>query len=181
MAKRTKYLIDKGFQLRTAFSIIGVVAAISLIILSSIAAFVVYNNEKINNIYQIEDNIFRLMQATTLSGGAENQYKATVDMLTMNHEKNLDTIRKLAEYNRYLLMAMIFCVIFQGIVLFVMIIRITHRISGPIYVVSTYIKDILDGRIPNPRPLRDKDELKKFYSLFNELIDFLKSKYTHKG
>ncbi len=177
MAKRTKYIIDKGFQLRTAFSIIGVVAAISLIILSSIAAGVVYNNEKINNIYQIEDNIFQLMQATSITGQADNDYKTTVEMLTKNHDNNLSNITKIADFNRYLLVAMIICVIFQGFILFVMIIRITHRISGPIYVMSNYIKDLINGDLPDPRPLRDKDELKKFYGLFVDLVDSIKEKH----
>ncbi len=176
MAKRKKYLIDKEFQLRTAFSIIGVVASVSIIILSSIAAFVVYNNEKINNIYQIEDNIFQLMQATNINEHINSDYKTTVDMLIRNHNTNLNNINKLAEYNRYLLVAMIICVIFQGFILFIMIIRITHRISGPIYVMSNYIKDIIKGGYPDPRPLRDKDELKKFYGLFVDLVESIKLK-----
>lgn len=177
MAKRTKYLIDKGMQLRTAFSIIGFVAAISLIILSSIAAGVVYNNEKINNIYQIENNIFQLMQATNVAGQQDSDYKNTVDMLTKNHNNNLTNINKLAEFNRYLLIAMIICVIFQGFILFVMIIRITHRISGPIYVMSNYIKDIINGDFPETRPLREKDELKKFYSLFVDMVESLRERH----
>jgi len=177
MAKRTKYIIDKGFQLRTAFSIIGVVAAVSLIILSSIAAFVVYNNEKINNIYEIENNIFQAMQTTSVNGQPDSGYLNTIEMLTKSHDNNLGNINKLAEYNRYLLVAMILCVIFQGFILFIMIIRITHRISGPIYVMSNYIKDIINGDFPDPRPLRDKDELKKFYSLFVDLVDSIKEKH----
>jgi len=178
MAKRTKYLIDKGFQLRTAFSIIGVVASVSLIILSTIAASVVYNNEKINNIYQIEDNIFQGMQTANINGQPDNDYRATVEMLTRIHDNNLNNINKLAEYNRYLLMALILCVIFQGFILFIMIIRITHRISGPIYVMSNYIKEIINGDMPDPRPLRDKDELKKFYNLFVDLVDSIKEKHN---
>ena len=44
---RKKYIIDKGFQLRTTFSILGIVAVVSLAIIASISASVVYNNEKI--------------------------------------------------------------------------------------------------------------------------------------
>ncbi len=177
MAKRKKVIIDKGFQLRTAFSILGVVAVISLIILSSIAASVVYNNEKINNIYQIEDSIFQLMQTTSISGQPDDGYKTTIDMLTKRHDNNLNNINKIAQFNKYLLVSMIICVIVQGFILFVMIIRITHRISGPIYVMSKYIKEIINGEFPEPRPLRDKDELKKFYGLFVDLVDSIKDKH----
>jgi nitrate/nitrite-specific signal transduction histidine kinase len=175
MTIRKKYIIDKSFQLKTAFSIIGVVAAVSLIILSSIAASVVYNNEKINNIYQIEDNIFQLMQTSSVTGSEDEAYTATIDRLTKTHLKNLNNIDKLASFNRYLLAAMIICVIVQGFILFIMIIKITHRISGPVYVMSNYMKEIINGIIPSPRPLRDKDELKNFYELFVEMVKSLKT------
>jgi len=176
MAKRKRLIIDKSFQLRTAFSIIGVVAAISIIILSAIAASVVYNNEKINNIYQIEDNIFQLMQATSISGQEDPDYKITLNMLTKSHDNNLNNINKLAQFNKYLLVIMIICVICQGFILFSMIIRITHRISGPIYVMSNYIKEIINGDLPETRPLRDKDELKTFYNLFIDMVDSIKQR-----
>ena len=70
MSKRKKYIIDRKFQLKAAFSVIGVTAAISLIIIAAISASIVYNNEKINNIYEIENNIFQLMQDTTEIGRA---------------------------------------------------------------------------------------------------------------
>lgn len=177
MAKRKQLIIDKSFQLRTAFSIIGVVAAVSIIILSAIAMSVVYNNEKINNIYQIEDNIFQLMQSINISGQVDPDYKNTLNMLTNRHDNNLNNINKLAEFNKYLLLAMVICVICQGFILFSMIIRITHRISGPIYVMSNYIKDIISGDYPNPRPLREKDELKAFYKLFIDMVETIKKKH----
>ena len=41
---------------------------------------------------------------------------------------------------------------------------------------SNYFREIIDGNIPDPRPLRDKDELKGFYALFKELVYSLKEK-----
>jgi nitrogen fixation/metabolism regulation signal transduction histidine kinase len=175
MSKRKKYIIDKPFQLKTAFSIIGVVLLISLIILSSIAVSVVYNNEKVNNVYKIEDSIFQMMQAANIDNNMDEGYKIVIDNLTNLHNNNYNTIIKIAEYNKYLLIALIITVIIQGIVLFVMIIKITHRISGPIYVMSNYFKEIIAGNLPVPRPLRDKDELKEFYNLFVILVDSLKN------
>jgi methyl-accepting chemotaxis protein len=175
MPKRKKYIIDKPFQLKTAFSIIGVVLLISLIILSSIAASVVYNNEKINNVYKIEDSIFQMMQAANIENNTDDGYKVIIDNLTNLHNNNHTTILKIAEYNRYLLVALIITIIIQGFVLFIMIIKITHRISGPIHVMSNYFRDIIEGKIPELRPLRDKDELKKFYNLFVTFVDSLKN------
>jgi hypothetical protein len=172
MYKRKKYIIDRAFQLKTAFSIIGVVSIVSLIILSAIAASVVYNNEKITNVYSIEDNIFQMMQAANIDN-MNDGYKSTIKNLTDLHNNNSTTIMKIADYNRYLLIALVITVILQGLVLYIMIIKITHRISGPIYVMSNYFKDIIAGKIHKPRPLRDKDELKEFYNLSIVLVNSL--------
>jgi nitrogen fixation/metabolism regulation signal transduction histidine kinase len=176
MKGRKKYIIDKGFQLRTTFSILGIVAVVSLIIIATISASVVYNNEKINNIYEIEDSIFSLMQAANMESQVNEEYIKTTSLLMERHESNLTTIDQIAQYNRYLLFSLVFFVLVQWVVLFVMLIRITHRISGPVFVMSRYFKEIIDGNIPDIRPLREKDELKNFYALFKELVDTLKKK-----
>lgn len=180
MGKRKKVIIDKKFQLKTAFSVIGVVTAVSVIIISAIAASIVYNNEKINNIFEIENSIFIKMQNVNITGQPAEDYKTTIDNLTKLHENNLNTIETIASYNRVLLLSLVFCLLVQGIILFALIIRITHRISGPVYVMSNYFRDIIDGRLPDPRPLRDKDELKHFYELFKELVCSLKERESIK-
>lgn len=170
MGKRKKLIIDKKFQLKTAFAVIGVVTAVSLVILSAISASVVYNNEKISNIYQIEDSIFQQMQVANLTGSAADGYQDTLVRLTGLHENNQNTIERIASNNRILLASLVFCVLVQGLILYMLVIRITHRISGPVYVMSNYFRDIIDGKLPDPRPLREKDELKDFYELFKELV-----------
>lgn len=178
MKGRKKYIIDKEFQLRTTFSILGIVAALSLVIIAAISASVVYNNEKINNIYEIEDSIFNLMQAANIESQANDEYIKTTALLTERHESNLTTIDQIAQYNRYLLISLLLFVLIQWVVLFMILIRITHRISGPVFVMSRYFKEIIEGGLPDIRPLREKDELKNFYALFKELVDTLKKKRT---
>ena len=175
---RKQYIIDKQLQVKTAFSIISVVSIISVIILTAIAGSIVYNNEKINNVYEIEDSIFQIMQAANIStGNVDDGYRSNLDNLNNLHNKNYTTILKIAQYNKYLLIGLIITVILQGLVLYYLIIRITHRIAGPIYVISNYYRNIIDGEMPTPRPLRDKDELKEFYDLFVTLVNTLKKRY----
>ncbi len=176
MFKRKKYIIDRKFQLRTAFSVIGFTAVVSMIIIASIASSIVYNNEKINNIYEIENNIFQLMQDTTLNCENSDNFGNMVQLLTKNHEHNLHTINRINQYNRLLLISLVICVVLQGVILFIMIIKITHRISGPVYVMSGYMKEIIEGRIPVTRELRKKDEMKDFYKLFSEMVESLKNR-----
>jgi signal transduction histidine kinase len=61
-----------------------------------------------------------------------------------------------------------------------MLILKTHRISGPIYVMSNYIKEMINGKYPHPRPLRKHDELTDFYALFTQLADTLAKGGTKK-
>ena len=52
-----------------------------------------------------------------------------------------------------------------------MLIRKTHRVSGPIYVISNFMREIIAGKRPHLRPLREHDELKDFYELFKQMVD----------
>jgi hypothetical protein len=53
---------------------------------------------------------------------------------------------------------------------------ITHRIAGPVYVMSHYVSVIAKGRYPLMRPLRKRDELKGFFDRFQEAIELLRSR-----
>ncbi|MGC9043389.1 MAG: hypothetical protein ACP5KG_05985 [Myxococcota bacterium] len=55
-------------------------------------------------------------------------------------------------------------------------ILITHRIAGPIFIISRYVDSITDGKIPETRPLRKKDELKEFFEKFNRMLEALKER-----
>ena len=59
---------------------------------------------------------------------------------------------------------------FSGLgILFTMLIRHTHRISGPIYLMTMYGNEILNGKKPNMRKLRDKDEFGEFYEIYKKI------------
>lgn len=55
-------------------------------------------------------------------------------------------------------------------------ILITHRIAGPIFIISRYVDSITDGKIPETRPLRKKDELKEFFDKFSKMLEALKER-----
>jgi hypothetical protein len=53
---------------------------------------------------------------------------------------------------------------------------VTHRISGPIYILGRYLGILADGRYPDLRPLRRKDELQEFFNAFADAIAALKAR-----
>lgn len=94
-----------------------------------------------------------------------------------NHQGNIASMRKMVEYNGWLLWGVTALIIIQGFVLFVLLILKTHRIAGPIYVMSNYMKLIISGKFPpSLRPLRDNDALKDFYDLFAEMVESVRGK-----
>ncbi len=50
----------------------------------------------------------------------------------------------------------------------------THRIAGPVFVMSYFLELLSEGRFPPPRTLRRHDELKSFYAQFVEAIEAMK-------
>jgi len=183
MIKRKQYIIDRQYQLRTAFSIIGIVSVITAVILGIITISVVYNNgilktnnTKITNIYEIENSIFSSLSSIPETVKDPAQKNALIQNFK-NHDKNMETLNHIISYNTsiitsnlVLLLVILVTVVLESIALYIILIRKTHRVSGPIYVMSNFMKDIIEGRDPKLRPLRNKDELKEFYELFKRMV-----------
>jgi len=180
MYKRKQYIIDKKFQLRTTFSIIGIVSIITAFIVGAIATSVVYNNEKIDNIHAIENNIFDFLTSPEINADGPVYHQA-IKQIIQNHTTNMTTLRSIILFNKILLISLIFIIISEGITLYILLIRKTHRISGPIFVMTNYMKQLLSGQYPDTRPLRIKDELQDFYALFLQVIEKMKEKDRESG
>ncbi len=182
MKKRKQYLIDRQYQLKTTFSIIGVVTVITALILGAITASVVYNNirlnwnnDRIDNIYKIESNIFVFL--SSIPRTEDPALRTAIREGAARHDENMETLSEIIAYNntiitynKFLLVAILIIVIAECIILYLILIRKTHRVSGPIYVISQFMRDIIEGKRPNLRPLRDGDELKDFYDLFKKMV-----------
>ena len=202
MTKRTQYLIDKKFQLRHTFSILGLKFIVIALITGSIAFNAAYNNSRLkmnnvqlqrtiddqSNIITIQDNIVEALLAYS-QDVKDKSRKNAINSVAMNHSRNMKTVtdniggfrdiinnnENVIKHNTVLLVIICLFIILQGFILYFMLIRKTHRISGPIHVMSIYIKQIIDGVIPDTvRKLRKKDELQDFYELFTKMIESLK-------
>jgi len=53
---------------------------------------------------------------------------------------------------------------------------ITHRVAGPVYVMSQFVAVLARGRYPRMRPLRRNDELKEFFDRFQRAIEALRER-----
>jgi nitrogen fixation/metabolism regulation signal transduction histidine kinase len=87
--------------------------------------------------------------------------------------KNLVLLKELTDRNNIIFLIIIAFLISTGFILYPVLIRKTHKISGPIYIMSKYMREVINGGFPELRPLRKKDELKEFYELFSQMMRFV--------
>lgn len=168
-SNRKKYLLDREFQLRTSFTIVGFVTAIVALLLVLVGFNSLDINSKISNIIQIETNTVDNLMSFT--GDMPEEYKAQVRALYPPHKNNMDKMQAMIRTNSILLFIMLAIIIIQAVILFFLLIRKTHKIAGPMYVMSQYMKQFLDGQTPEKiRSLRDNDMMKDFYGLFREMM-----------
>jgi hypothetical protein len=70
----------------------------------------------------------------------------------------------------------VLCLIGEVAILGVMGLLITHRVAGPIFVITRHFNTMIDGKHPFLRPLRQGDEFAPMFAAFQKLIDGSKSK-----
>ena len=180
--KRKQYVVDKKFQLGTTFTVIGVIFLIVAVIIALIAFNATRNNAKLAQIVDVQDNIVQaLISHTSALEATKTVQKPAVkgaDMeqielraIASDHYSNIEDMKTMVKRNTWILASVVGLVAIQGIVLFFILILKTHRIAGPIFVMSMYMRQIVGGSVPETlRPLRKHDEFKQFYELFGEMV-----------
>jgi len=201
--KRKQNIVDKKFQLGTTFSVIGVSLLIVVLIGIGIVAGALKNNKNLSDVVTKQDEIVQALvsHASTLEvkikqikakeqkeqkdakkkadkvavTGADDGSEIAIGEISKDHLANLGKMKRMVLINFVLLGLVGLLVLIQGIVLYFMLIRKTHQIAGPIFVISRYMREIISGKTPAVlRPLRKRDELKAFYDLFGDLVEYLK-------
>lgn len=182
MGNRKKKIIDKNFQFRTVFSVTSIALGFfGIIILSTIIAMLATEDRITSEIKTLtstikkENMIFSKYlaysrktrtgpsnEATTNAMNDHNKYMIVIEDHTASLKKSTDTYF-------YLLVVTIVASIALGAVFYFFLVRLTHRISGPVYVMKREIQDMIDGKEPGFRSLRREDELKDMHEKLEEL------------
>lgn len=66
-------------------------------------------------------------------------------------------------------------VVLMALVLFIWGIVITHRVAGPIFIVSRFLRQIADNLVPPDRQLRKRDEFQEFFDTYTAMVNSLNS------
>ena len=147
--RRKQFLVDKGFQLKYT-----VVVVLIGVLIAGIwgAMFVKANREN--------------SEQFIMSIKVDPEHQAIADKI--DEKLQGEDVEKLYYLGAFMLGLAVILALW-GVV-------VTHRVAGPIYIISRYVDQIASGRYPDPRPLRKKDELKEFFIHFNEMLKAIKDR-----
>ena len=154
--RRRKYLLSKELQLKYTLIVTLVCAAITIGLSFYISKLAKENS---NLIYELSDAKKNLLEVFQLIPDLNDSLKSKfAQETTMTEEKMRDTVMRNQGLPFFLgiFLLLIIMVIFVGGIIF------KHRIVGPMYVFSQYLKTLIQGQIPDIRQLRKHDEFKNF-------------------
>jgi hypothetical protein len=193
MEQRKQKIIDKKFQLHTTYSVMGIFFSLIFLIILMVGINYYNDNNKIEMIIAEQNNIMNeqsgiinsMLQILNIKG--KDSYELSSKIIEKNKNntelinQNMNVLKELIQRNNLIFLIVIAFLISMGFVLYPVIIRKTHKISGPIHIMSGYMNEIINGAYPDLRPLRKKDELKEFYELFAQLVKYIKNRDMEKA
>ncbi len=196
MNRKRSYVIDKKFQYGKSIKVVGAVTILIAVIILTVGVIISINNKKteennkviISNIDNIK-KILDLQQDIYLkfsmipTGVDEKTFSKIAIDLTKDYNDSTKSLNatssaneeiiisnnKIIKTNTYLIIAVIIITLSGLGILFRSIVINTHRIAGPVYLMTLYANEILKGGHPQMRDLREKDEFTEFYDLFRQM------------
>jgi hypothetical protein len=169
-SKRKQYVVDKKFQYRLSLKITVLPLASILIVWSVVFFFAMRNNGYINEIVRTQDDMIEMFISTPALTDADNPVIKNAEKTFKQNIGHLVLIRNNSRLSLYIIIAL---AAVQSVFLFALLILISQRISGPIFVMTAYLRDLRKGKNPVFRKLRKKDELQDFYREFTETMEKL--------
>jgi len=183
--KRKKKLVNYSFQLKTALPAV----IISTLLFSLIIGVIYYiasmsqygslmsTTRELDKAIANEDNI-----VTSFKEYAKRVKDPVFILATEKIEKdhrdsiaiinqNIQVLKFYSEKNILLLFVAIAVMVLNAVLLFIYLIMATHKAAGPVQVMNRYVRDLLEGRKPNIRGIRKRDEFKEFHEDFTRLME----------
>jgi len=171
MAKQRKQMvIDKKFQYSVAIKAV-ILPLVTILLISGVLIYYAYDNDrKINEINSNQAAIIDTFLSIPQLVDPQNQFTRDANQ---RFQINLGKSREIQQNIRIVLYFLIIMTVVQTVIIFSLSISLTHRISGPIYVMSKYLKDLREGKDLCLRPLRKGDQFQNFYNEFCDTINHL--------
>ena len=151
----SNYLLNKRLQLRY----VGIVMILSAV-LSGTLGYLIWQQES-----QASSQILASVDTLCESGDAAAcaEFRDDLDANLSRHDTGLVLIMGSVGLG-------------LGVVLFLFMVVMTHKVAGPLHKVGAYFDEIRDGKLPVPQPLRKGDQLQDFYARFRTMMEKLRDR-----
>jgi hypothetical protein len=189
MKRKRKIIIDGKFQLRLALGFALVVFLTGAVLAAAASWMVVSNTDRLDLITANQKKLVESQEEifTTLLDFArmkdlrnvrisEAEVRKDIESKRSGFVVNNESILAISRQNRFLVILMISFIIFQSGLVFYLLIKRSHRISGPVMLLNRYIGELIEGRYPEIRPLRSGDDFKGLFANFVRLVEVMKSR-----
>ncbi|HPA72955.1 MAG TPA: hypothetical protein PKY31_11840 [Spirochaetota bacterium] len=168
MAKQRKQMvIDKKFQYSVAIKAV-ILPLLTILLISGVLLYFAWDNDrKIKDINTNQAAIVDTFLSIPQLVDPQNQYTRDANE---RFQANLGKSREIQRNIRIVLYFLIIMTVVQTIIIFGLSISLTHKIAGPLYVMSQYLNNLRDGKECRFRPLRKGDEFQGFYTDFCDTL-----------
>lgn len=187
MKKTRKILIDKKYQLSMAVTFTAI-AAIAVSVFIVIMAYTAnnYSNDleavaaNQREISSQQNEVFKTLLALSSSKNlknfrvSKNELERDMALNMSKLDESITIINQINKSNYRLVFILVILLLLQSCVMFYFIIKRSHRTYGPIHILNKYIDEIKNGKYPEIRSLRDKDDFTELFDNFREMVEKLK-------
>jgi uncharacterized membrane protein affecting hemolysin expression len=156
--RKRKIIINKKFQLNLAIRFAGLSALTMAIIIIICSSILINNNlrlEKINvnqqRLSEIQGEILKSLEVLSKSRDLQKYNISTEELQKDYHNtkelynKNNEKKKKIIHRNNGLVIILIVSSIIQVMLIFLLMLKRSHRISGPIYLMNNYFDEMIKG------------------------------------
>jgi signal transduction histidine kinase len=115
-----------------------------------------------------------------LGAGISSLFAAMIYLAHQDAVRELPALPEVQDYfsraDSTLVVRMVGLTVLTAAALGLLGVLVTHRVAGPIYVMSHYVSILAKGRFPLMRPLRKGDELREFFDRFRAAVELMRSR-----
>jgi hypothetical protein len=187
---RKQVVVDKKFQYSISLKAIILplftillISAVLLYFAAENKRYIDENNNYINDIVATQHNMIDMFLETPALYNSKNPvikngsktFNENIGKLKKIRDKSVIIVKN-SQLVFYFLIVM---TVVQTSIIFILFIFFSHKISGPVYVMSRYLREIREGKKPHFRPLRKRDELQQFYFELQDTVSHLFEQISH--
>jgi len=189
MKNKRHIIVNRKFQVGMAFSFASLSALIMAVVIIILSALLVSNNRKLDDIganqqllADTQTEIFKSLVGIVNAKNANN-LRILTSPINEDNERNMELVRRnnllmqeITKMNGRIITMLIISAAIQSLIIFYIMLRRSHRISGPLFLLNRYMDEMKQGRFPEIRPLRAHDDFQELFASFRELVNFLKER-----